>query len=48
MIDRCVVCKERLTSSGWIPFCCEVCYDSAYAADRELVERMMRDGVFDE
>jgi hypothetical protein len=36
--DRCVVCRQRITTAGWEPFCCEVCFDSADAAERRLLE----------
>jgi hypothetical protein len=36
---RCVVCRQRITDSGWVPFCCEVCFDSADAEDQRLIER---------
>jgi hypothetical protein len=42
--EVCNVCRCRITDSGWVPFCCEVCWDSAYAADRELGERLDRSG----
>lgn len=25
---HCVVCRQRITDSGWLPYCCEVCADS--------------------
>lgn len=36
---KCVVCGERITMTGWTPFCCEVCFDSADADEQRLLER---------
>lgn len=37
---RCVVCTQRITDTGWVPVCCEVCWDSMDAADRRLIDRL--------
>jgi hypothetical protein len=44
---KCVVCRRRITDSGWIPFCCEICFDSADAAEHELADRMGPEGESD-
>lgn len=47
---NCVVCGRRITMSCWVPFCCEVCFDSEDAQTRRemdagLFETLLREDV---
>lgn len=41
---HCVTCGERITTAGWRPFCCEVCFDVADAESQRLVDHYLRPG----
>jgi hypothetical protein len=45
-VSRCVRCDQRITDSGWVPFCCEVCWDSTDAEERRLCESGLYDQLF--
>jgi hypothetical protein len=44
VLSCCPTCGSRPTTSGWLPFCCAVCWDSADAEFKRDVD----DGTFDE
>lgn len=43
--DKCPICKFRPTQSDWLPFCCEVCWDSFDAEERRNLESGMYDDL---
>ena len=44
---KCLVCKQRITTNGWEPFCREICWDNGDAEFQREIESGYIDSLFE-